>query len=666
MLWPAAAAPCANDGVRTGLSARLPDCRAYEMVSPGDKNSVDVFAGGYTRAASSGDAVTFAALGAFAGAPASSVNQYLARRGSAGWTTASINAPLTVSNRVFPVEDLMEAFTSDLSRAVLRHYAPPSLAPGDTEGFRNFYIRDDATGSYTTVTNRGFEENVPGSGQGEIANFGAASADLDHVALSTPNGGTLVPGAPQEAAYLWSAGQGIELVSIEPGTETPFVSAGVGAGAGPQPGAVSDDGSRVVFSAPASSFFPEPKQVYVRKDAGTPGAETVRASAPAPGVSDPGGTQPAMYRVAGADGDGVFFSSAEKLTAGSTADSTTGSEDLYRFDVFSGELADLTTADPAGAGFQGLVGASRDADTLYFIATGALAAGATAGQPNLYRWRAGAGIDIVATVTPGDVEPLTRSSGQRAAVVTPDGGAIAFSSRAAIDPAFDNVDPQSGEPHWEVYLYTGGAPRCVSCVGAGPATADSTITSQLGDSIISQPRDNPYRGSIAESGSRVFFESGEALVAADTNKQVDVYEYEQGSDGPNLISTGTSASAANFAAASPDGDDVFFVTRQRLTGADRDSLLDVYDARVGGGYAEPPPPPVGCEGEACQGPPPATPASREPVQVSGPGNAKAKRAKPRRRRAGCRKSRSTAKHGRATASAKKRCGKNGQQSRKGR
>ena len=45
-LMPAAAAAdsCPNAEFRAGYSARLPDCRAWEMVSPVDKANNDVFA----------------------------------------------------------------------------------------------------------------------------------------------------------------------------------------------------------------------------------------------------------------------------------------------------------------------------------------------------------------------------------------------------------------------------------------------------------------------------------------------------------------------------------------------------------------------------------------------------------------------------------------------
>jgi hypothetical protein len=82
----------------------------------------------------------------------------------------------------------------------------------------------------------------------------------------------------------------------------------------------------------------------------------------------------------------------------------------------------------------------------------------------------------------------------------------------------------------------------------------------------------------------------------------------------SLISTGKSSSDAYFLDASESGDDVFISTRQRLTKADEDDYYDVYDAKVGGGFPDPPRPIPPCEGEACreggsQPPPPVAPVT---------------------------------------------------------
>ena len=133
---------------------------------------------------------------------------------------------------------------------------------------------------------------------------------------------------------------------------------------------------------------------------------------------------------------------------------------------------------------------------------------------------------------------------------------------------------------------------------------------------------------MTSDGSRVFFESDDALTGVTTNHSRDVYEWERSGTGTcdqapgcvSLISTGTAGEASVFLDASEDGSDVFFLTRQPLAGGDSDQEVDVYDARVGGGYtaAEA----TGCTGTVCQGLPAATPTFATPSSVTfeGTGN----------------------------------------------
>jgi hypothetical protein len=161
---------------------------------------------------------------------------------------------------------------------------------------------------------------------------------------------------------------------------------------------------------------------------------------------------------------------------------------------------------------------------------------------------------------------------------------------------------------------------------------------------------------ISEDGRRVFFQTREPLLPADTNGRVDVYEWEDGR--LYLISSGQSSSDSYLGDASPSGNDVFLVTRQSLVGQDIDANVDMYDVRVGGGLpsqfprAAPPP----CVGDVCYDPSPQTPSTTMPASAifSGVGNlappptpkpptnaqklAKALKAchsRPRKRRAGC-------------------------------
>jgi hypothetical protein len=162
-----------------------------------------------------------------------------------------------------------------------------------------------------------------------------------------------------------------------------------------------------------------------------------------------------------------------------------------------------------------------------------------------------------------------------------------------------------------------------------------TAVSETEGFALHQPR-------YLNDAGRLFFNSADALVPGDGNKSEDVYEYEPSgigdcstatsafspaSDGcARLISSGTGKEESAFLDAGESGDDVFFLTGQRLLPSqDLDASLDVYDAHLCSGaspcMAEASTPPPACEGDACQSPG-APPEDQTPGSLSyqGPGN----------------------------------------------
>src|SRR5215203_1518134 len=129
---------------------------------------------------------------------------------------------------------------------------------------------------------------------------------------------------------------------------------------------------------------------------------------------------------------------------------------------------------------------------------------------------------------------------------------------------------------------------------------------------------------LSEDGRRVFFSSKEALVPQDTNGAYDAYQYDSESGKIRLLSSGASSEDSYFLDAGTSGDDVFFATKEQLVGWDVDNAYDLYDARVGGGFAEPAAVPAICEGEGCMGPAAVQPGGLKPPSASfrGRGNVK--------------------------------------------
>ena len=331
--------------------------------------------------------------------------------------------------------------------------------------------------------------------------------------------------------------------------------------------------------------------------------------------------------------------------------------------------SDLTTNDSAGESNggvkEGVIGTSEDGSYVYFVATEVLASGALDGEDNLYlaheeegKWTT----SYIATLSSEDEHDwysglagaLTRDLGGVRSRVSPDGGYLAFMSNRSLT-GYDNLDAANGRPDDEVYLFDARSGRlaCASCnpTGARPTgifddgenvLTDRNITSNntLRGHWLAGLLPGWYDGALSDKGvvyqprylsnsGRLFFDSPSGLVPQDTNGLMDAYEYEPVAVGScsaadttfsersggcvSLISSGTSSSESAFIAASENGDDVFFLTASRLSAADYDTSVDVYDAHVCSAaapcVAAPVSPPPCTTGDACK----AAPAPQPPI-----------------------------------------------------
>jgi hypothetical protein len=513
-------------------------------------------------------------------------------------------------------------------------------------------------------------------GSGE-AQFLAASEDSEHVILASKVPLTETPTNLLETPlYEWSAvtspDRQIQPVSVLPESEGGALVAGV---LGPTTPitthananrAVSADGSRVFWSRANGGLYMRDvaKGRSLRLD--------VVQSGNGQGVVTP------IFQAANPEGSVVLFTDQQELTGSS------GPGDLYECAIVEGAsgdscvLSDLTR-DSRGAEVQGLVlGGSRDLSSVYFVASGVLSQTANArgevatlGQPNLYLLRRVGGVwqaPIFVTSLSGDDAPDwgTREMElfSQTARVSSDGRFVVFMSDRSLT-GYDNRDVVSQQPDEEVYVYDAASEHlaCASCnpTGARPSGEEGKTLEQgpAGAEKIWSPTawfaaDVPgwdtfilgvarYQPRYLSDSGRVFFNSSDALVPQDVNHAEDVYEFEPAGVGScsassltfssssggcvSLISSGTAADDSGFVDASETGDDVFFLTGERLTREDIDTSLDLYDARsCEGGVScpsEPSSTPPCTTADSCRSAPGAQPSifgSPSSSTFNGPGN----------------------------------------------
>ena len=444
------------------------------------------------------------------------------------------------------------------------------------------------------------------------------SSDAQHVAIVSkvkmlPNEELEKQGSSVPEVYQSDHGV-LSLASILPNGKLPAEGAEV------KPAnyrrAMSTDGSRLVFTTRG-----ENPQLYMRIN----GERTVWISEPQNGeMFEP--TEVHLQAVT-PDGRNVFFLTNSKLLAGDTNEGA----DLYRW---------TESTDPAHKGTLTLI--TDNGETVYDSILGAAVLGVSDDGTKVYYqarsnrtfvWQNGISQEISDTAK--DAVPKFQLSATASAPgagrVSPDGNWLAFVSHST--QALDEVHAltgqlinRPGEKRYEMYLYSLQDDRliCVSCQPGPPSKVAAPGASVFPQVTNAEPRifDVGVRPNFLSDDGRVFFSSEEALLPQDTNGVADTYEYDPHTGRLSLLSPGTGSEPSMFADASPSGNDVFIVTRQQLVPEDHDSLVDLYDVRVGGGFPAPLVQPNPCVADECQPAPVPVPAFVAPSTVgfAGAGN----------------------------------------------
>jgi hypothetical protein len=453
----------------------------------------------------------------------------------------------------------------------------------------------------------------------------------------------------------------LSLVNVDnSGSEIPPEGGGVTLGSrskasGSAYHAISSDGSTIYFTATTTSGV---RTIYARIDNGEPDARTVNISNPgAEGASEctlcSAAPASAAYEGASADGSKAFFLTSQQLVNGD-ADTT---RDLYEYDfnnpmgknlvqLSAGGAGDLTPG--SGAEVQGVVRTSSDGSHVYFVAKGVLTTVpngvgevAQAGAENLYAVDTvtgetkfvaelclGAGLSGVIADTSCPSSPSSADSGlwgeedaARLAQGTPDGRYLVFTTYARLITSGPEADTNEAQQVYRYDYETGKLIRISIGEPSFPASKNGNMPG-MNARIAAPPMStlgahadiNDWGRAVSEDGSTIVFSTAEQLQATDVNTGsqpgcersgdtgCDVYVWHEGavsmvSDGHTVTSEGIDFGAAGMSAS---GSDIFFFTRTPLVGQDSDQLVDVYDARINGGF---PAPTLesSCSGEACQG-----------------------------------------------------------------
>lgn len=620
---------CPNQEFRTGPSAKLPDCRAYELVTPADTRGATPYQTPGRRfsdwlVAPRGEGasgrLTFFIDATLPGFEGSGLRDgYRAERTkdeglhpAQGWTSELIAPSYLQAGGDQPAP---RGVASDQLHSFW------DIAPFETlEGTlaKGFYLRTPAGFEPVAKGSLGTDLGGEGGAEGRFISAGGAHVIFfseKHLEEDSAPEGT-------KAIYDRAAGaSSASVVSVKP-DGTPF-----GTGEDAEYIATNEDGSAVVFKVG--------EVLYLHREGQT--TEVATAPNTFAGISE--------------DGSRLFYTDA--------SDGDIPGQ-LFVFDV------DSQAASPI-AGDSVFVNVSADGSHVYFTSKEVLddAEEGVLSADNLYLWD-GVETRFIAILDPEDVGgsdinllrwsyaigPITPEDPFRGRSFsptrsTPTGEVFVFESHAQLT-SYDNTEAtaeacgnpeKAGDRCAEVYRYDTGDDSllCVSCDPGARPNGDATLAdlTSLGTPVAAQA----LIPNVTDDGQAVFFGSKDSLLPEDANSVRDVYEWKAPGEGEAgscelqegclaLISSGQGERDSFLYGMTPDGHDVFFSTFEKLHGADITGSLSIYDARVGGGI---PDPPVveDCQGDACRGQGATPPALPAPTSTgSGDGNVKEGRPRP--------------------------------------
>jgi len=573
--------PCPNEQARkesnvnpaTGqpYSTQLPDCRAYELVSPPDTGGLpaptrEQIPGNHRTVIAADGSLFFVSRATPAGTGAIADGGYYdvfrSRRSSSGWVTKDMTAFGSA-----PGNKILVAASADGSSVLIE--TTLSLSPEDLDNPTNnvtyggdlYLVREDAQPlfvSHGEIPNTAIEQ-ISVIGGGSLPVF--ANTDLSAVGFTTNVSLQRVPSkTPTPGCYQWA----------DVGSRLAFLTNPDEAVGDPQPNCrwlgIAADG-RAIIEDTSGDFYTGRMFAAGGGDNFPLGGDTAQLSGDTQGA--------ASFAALSPGGETVYLTTTGKLTPNAGADV---GADLYAIDLtyglLSGEglFAESPPSEPAvtcvsceaagspnGAGVS-WAGQSADGSHVFFRLS----------NGDLYEHDA-KGTRLVARAADGLEHLVFSHNGLYAIATTP----VALSS--------SDTNGTS-----DVYLLTDGAPP--QLITSGTTVASYTPVA------------------VSDSGQRVLYENERAGESSNT------IDESSGGQTSQISPVGSTHVDSLIGTAGAELEDVFFAAHEPLVRGDRNAgTQDIYDARAQGDFppctaGNPNPPP---SSSSCS-PPMSTPNPQPP------------------------------------------------------